>query len=209
MIRLIMLFLLLCSWPLLAAASTEIYIYNTTNERLTYSQTFPNGDTKTGEIKESSGSYSDVTLRTNSGGVLTCRITSESGKSTVELKGTDSQVFLLVLKDGAMSVVSGAWTATNGQSQKREIRFLNVTGKPLNFDIIDEKEIRKVSLKDGYPETFPNKSNIKALRFENGQREETPYQPGDFWLIYRDPNSFTPDKIQLRNMGHLTPPISR
>jgi len=97
---------------LLAAASTEIYIYNTTNERLTYSQSFPNGDNKTGEIKESSGGYSSVRLWTQNSGVLTCRITSESGKSTVELKGTDSQVILLVLKDGAMSVVSGAWTAS-------------------------------------------------------------------------------------------------
>ncbi len=191
----------------MAAASTEIYIYNTTNERLTYTQSFSNGDNKTGEIKESSNGPSSVRLWTQNSGVLTCRITSESGKSTFELKGTDSQVFLLVLKDGAMSVVSGAWTGTNGQTQKREIRFLNVTGKPLNFDIIDEKEIRKVSVKEGYAETFSAKNPLMTLRFENGQREENQFRPGEFWLLYTD--SYKPDKIQFKNMGYTTPPIRR
>ncbi len=186
----------------------EIYIYNTTNERLTYTQSFPNGESKSGELKERSAySPEQITLRAQNSGVLTCRITSESGKSAVELKGTDSQVFLFVLKDGTMSVVSGAWTATNGQTQKREIRFLNVTGKPLNFDIIDEKEIRKASVEQGHAETYSAKIGLMTLRFENGQREENQFRPGEFWLLFTENGA--PDKILFKNLGHLTPPVSR
>lgn len=145
MFRYLLFLLIFLSWPVLAAP-TEIYIYNTTNERFTYTQNFPNGDSKSGEIKECSAySPESIVLRSQNSGALTCRINSESGKSSFELKGTDSQVFMLVLKNGLMSVVSGAWTANNGQAHKREIRFLNATGSSLKFDIIDEKEIRKAS----------------------------------------------------------------
>lgn len=138
---------------------------------------------------------------------MTCRVSSESGKSTVELKGTDSQVFVVVLKNGAMSIVSGAWTGTNGQTQKREIRFLNATGRPINFDIIDEKEIRKASVDQGHAETYPEKYPITAVRFESGQREENYFQPGDLWLLYTENNK--PEKILFKQLGHMTPPISR
>jgi len=198
----------LCSWPLLAAASTEIYLYNTTNERLTYTQTFANGDSKSGEIKERSAySPEEVTVRSPNSGVLTCRIARESGKSTVELKGTDSQVFLLVLKDGVMSVVSGAWTANNGQSKKQEIRFLNAVGRPVNFEIIDEKEIRKASLAQGHADSYSAKSSLMSLRFENGQREDNQFRPGEFWLLFTE--NTAPDKIKFKNLGYLTPPPSR
>lgn len=208
MIRRILLLLVLCSWPILAAPLVEIYIYNTTGERLTYTQNLPNGDSKTGEVKERSAySPGEVTIREENTSAVTCRLGSESGKSAVEIKGTDSQVFVLVLKDGAMSVVSGAWTATNGQSQKREIRFLNATGRPLNFDIIGEKEIGKASIQQGHSETYPAKSGLMSLRFESGQREENQFRPGEFWLLYTENDA--PDKIQCKNLGHLTPPISR
>ncbi len=210
MIRSILLILILCSWQILAlpASAAEIYIYNFTNERLNYTQNFPNGDSKSGVIKERSDStYGDARI-TSSGSVVTCRVSSESGKSTVELKGTDSQVFLVVLKNGAMSIVSGAWTATNGQTQKREIRFLNATGKPVNFDIIDEKEIRKASVDQGHAETYPDKNTITSLRFESGQREDyCRIQPGDFWVLFTENNK--PEKILLQLLGHTTPPISR
>ena len=59
-----------------------------------------------------------------------------------------------------------------------------MTGKPLNFDIIDAKEIRKVSVKEGYAETFSAKNSLMTLRFENGQREENQFRPGEFWLLH-------------------------
>jgi hypothetical protein len=192
------------------SARADIYVVNTTDERLTWELALPNGDTKKGEIKENTG-YGPTrnTVPAESGVVTTFKIVSESGDSAVEVKGTYTQVFVLVIKNGAMQLVPGGWTLRTSP-EKREMKVLNATGQAQTFDIIDEKEIRSgLTLQQGQAETYPAKngftsSGFHTFRFADGSRVENRCGLGDFLIMYMDKRS--PGKIQIEEFGHVTDP---
>lgn len=194
------------------SAQADIYIYNTTDERLSYEVTFPNGDTKTGEITENTGYGPNQTTIPGAHGVLTTfKIMSESGGSGVQAKGSYSQIFLLAIVDGSMRLLPVSWSLDNGQSHKREMVIFNATPTAQTFDIIDEKEIRKgVTLEPGTKQLFPAKngfggsSGFHHIRFADGQRVENQASAGHFVLLYLDKRD--PGKVMVKTYGHLTAP---
>jgi hypothetical protein len=99
------------------SAQADIYLYNTTDERMTWEVTLPNGDTKQGDVQEA-GQYGPVqtTIPGESGLVTVFRIRSESGQSSVEVKGSYTQVLVLAIKDGVMKVVPLGWSGNTGQN---------------------------------------------------------------------------------------------
>lgn len=193
-------------------AQADIYIYNTTDERLTYEVMFPNGDSKTGEVKEDTGYGPSQTTIPGAQGVLTSfKIMSESGGSGVEAKGSYSQAFILAIVDGSMRLLPVGWTMDNGQSHKREMVIFNATPTAQTFDIIDEKEVRKgITLEPGKKQTFPSKngfggsSGFHHIRFADGHRVENQASSGQFVLLYLDKRE--PGKVMVKSYCHLTAP---
>jgi hypothetical protein len=188
-----------------------MYIYNTTDERLTWEVSLPNGDTQSGEVKENVG-YGPVqtTIPSPSGVTTTFRIKSESGNSGVEVKGSYSQFFVLAIVDGSMRVIPGGWTLAS-YPEKREIAILNVTGQPQTFDLIDEKEVRKgLTLQPGEKQTYPAKNGFggsngtHTLRFSDGKRLENAIGVGDFAIMFLDKRS--PGQVQVKAFGNVTRP---
>lgn len=194
------------------SSQADIYIYNTTDERLTYEVALPNGDTKNGEITEDKGyGPSQTTISTVDGTITTFKIMSESGGSGVEAKGSSSRAFMLAIVDGSMRLLPVGWTLDNGQSHKREMTIFNATGKAQTFDIIDEKEVRKgFTLDPGKSQTFPAKngfsgsSGFHTLRFADGKRVETQARSGGFVLLYNDKRY--PGEVKVQSLCHITAP---
>lgn len=192
------------------AAQADIYVVNTTDERLTWELPLPNGDVKKGQISENTG-YGPTrnTVPAQRGVVTTFRIISESGESKVEVKGTYTQVFVLAIKNGGMQVIPGGWTLQTSP-EKREMKVLNATGQAQTFDIIDEKEIRAgLTLQQGEAQTYPAKSGFTSsgfhtFRFADGSRIENRYGMGDFLIMYLDKRS--PGKVQIEEFGNVTDP---
>ena len=204
-------FLVLFMGFLCTAAQADIYIFNTLDERLTYEVTLPNGDTKKGDIKENTGYYpAQTSFKSERGQIVNFRVTSETGRSHLDVKGAYSQCFLIGKKNGKLLFKPVSWYLSNGQSHKRMMTIYNATGKPVQFKLIDEKEMRDISLGPGEETTVSSKNGFNGssgfhhLKFPDGHRLDRAIQSGYFSILYMDKRS--PGKIQADGYGHITIP---
>lgn len=202
---------LLLSATLLTSAAADVYIYNTTDERMTYQVMLPNGDTKDGTIEEYRGYYpAQTTISTPEGRVTTFKVVSESGKTGVEVKAPYSRCFLIGKKNGKLEFRPVSWSMDNGQKHKREMVLYNATEVPQTFDLVDEKQMRKITLQPGEETTveakhgFSGSSGFHHLKFPDGHRLDNAISSGYFVILYMDSRS--PGKVQAANYGHLTQP---
>lgn len=198
--------LLACS-----AVHADVYIYNTTDERMTYQVLLPNGDTQDGVISEYTGYYpAQTNISTPEGTVTTFKVVSESGQSAIEVKAPYTRTYLISTKNGALQFRPVSWSLDNGQTHKREMTIFNATGAPQTFDLVDEKEMRNFTLQPGEEVTVPAKhgfggsSGFHHLKFPGGHRLDNQISSGYFVILYMDKRS--PGKVQAANYGHLTPP---
>lgn len=196
---------------LLGPAHADVYIYNTTDERMTYQVKLPNGDTKDGVIAENTGYYpAQTNIPSAEGPPANLKIVSESGQSAVEFKAPYCRTYVLYKSGGAMQFKPVSWSMDNGQTQKRELTILNTTGTTQTFDLVDEKEMRSVTLADGEMKTLPAKhgfggsSGFHHLKFADGSRLDNAISSGYFCILYMDKRS--PGKVQANNYGHLAAP---
>ncbi len=193
-------------------AHADIYLYNTTDERMSYEVFFPNGDSKTGTVGEDKGYGPEQTLIPSSAGMMTTfKLTSESGGSAVEVKAAPYRTYILAISEGGMKVLPLAWSQENGQTHVREMKVFNATGQPQTFDLIDEKEVRKgITIAPGTSQTFPSKNGFSGssgfhhLKFANGKRVENEARSGDLVLLYNDKRY--PGEVRVGCYGHLTAP---
>lgn len=193
------------------AAWCDVYIYNTVDERMRYEIVQPNGDTKEGTIAEYAGYYpTQTTLSTPEGQVTTFKVYSESGESGIEVKAPYSRCYLIGKKDGSLKFEPVSWSLDNGQTQERAMVLYNATGTAQTFDLIDEKEMRKLTLGPGekvkVPAThgFGGSSGFHHLKFADGSRLENQISAGYFVILYLDTRN--PGKVQAANYGHLAAP---
>lgn len=196
---------------LMAPAQADVYIQNTTDERMTYQVKLPNGDTQDGIIAPYDGYYPvQTSIPGESGKVVSFKIVSESGQSSVEAKGSYSQTFVLFKKDGVMQFKPVSWSMDNGQTHKRAVTILNATGEPQEFSLIDEKEMRPLKLAPGEMINVPAKngfggsSGFHHLKFANGDRLDNAISAGTFNILYLDKRS--PGKVQVDDYGYLAVP---
>lgn len=196
---------------LLPSAFGDVYIYNTTDEKMTYQVLLPNGDTKDGEVKENQGYYpAQTTITTPEGKPTTFRIKSESGNSSVEAQAPYARCYLLAKKDGKLIFKPVSWSLDNGQQHKRELTLFNATDAPQTFDLVDEKQLRNITLQPGEEKTveskngFSGSSGFHHLKFPDGSRLDNAISSGYFCILYYDKRS--PGKVQAANYGHLTAP---
>ena len=194
-----------------AMASADVYIYNTTDERMSYQVILPNGDTQEGSIDECRGYYPEQTnISTPEGKVTTFKVMSESGASGVEVKAPYSRCYVIYKKEGALKFEPVSWFLNNGQQHVRKLTILNVTGETQTFDLIDEKEMRKITLAPGEQTTveakngFSGSSGFHHLKFANGHRINNAISSGYFTMLYMDKRD--PGKVQAKDFGHLTIP---
>lgn len=193
-------------------AQADIYLYNTTDERMTFEVFFPNGDSKTGTVNEDRGYGPEQTTIPGGDGVITTfKLTSESGGSAVEVKAAPYRTYILAISDGGMKVLPVGWSMENGQTHVREMQIFNATGQPQTFDLIDEKEMRKgITIAPGKSQAFPSKNGFSGssgfhhLKFANGKRVENQARSGDFVLLYNDKRY--PGEVRVGCYGHLTAP---
>ncbi|MBT9586972.1 hypothetical protein IV102_26760 [bacterium] len=195
----------------LLPAGADVYIYNTTDERMNYQVVLPNGDTTSGPIEEYRGYYpTQTTLTTPEGRLTAFKVISESGNSSVEAKAAYSRCYLIGKKDGKLIFKPVSWSMDDGQNHKREMTLFNATGAPQTFDLVDEKQMRKITLQPGEETTveakygFSGSSGFHHLKFSDGNRLDNAISSGYFVILYLDSRS--PGKVQAGNYGHLTPP---
>lgn len=200
------LLLALCS-----AAQADVYIYNTTDERMTYQVLLPNGDTKEGVIKENTGYYpAQTTISTPEGKVTTFKVFSETGKSGMKVQAPYARSYLIGMKGGKLKFKAISWHRDNGQTQKRQMTIYNATGVSQTFDLVDEKELRKITLEPGEEKTvsakhgFNGASGFHDLKFPGGHRLSKAISSGYYCILYMDKRS--PGKVQADNYGHLAMP---
>lgn len=184
--------LLLC----LAAgpAGADVYILNTTDERMSYEVTLPNGDTSQGEILEDTGYGPKQTIiSTPEGRTTTFKVFSETGESAVEVTAPPHRNYIIGIAGGGLKMEPISWNRDNGQSHKRTMTLYNATGAAQTFDIIDEKEIRKgITLQPGEMQSFPAKNGFSGssgfhhLRFANGQRIDNAASSGGCMVLHHD-----------------------
>jgi hypothetical protein len=128
----------------------------------------------------------------------------------VEVKAPYSRTFVLFKKDGVMQFKPVSWSMDNGQTQKRELTILNATGAPQSFSLIDEKEMRPLTLAPGDMITVPAKhgfggsSGFHHLKFANGDRLDNAVSTGTFNILYMDSRSA--GKVQVDDYGYLATP---
>lgn len=193
----------------LATAGADVTIINTTDEPMTYQIKLPNGDTKDGEIKAYDGySPGQTTLITPDGKVTAFKLTSESGNSSVEAKAPYARVFLIGKKDGKLQFRPVSWFMDNGQTHKRQATLYNATEETQSFDLIDEKEMRKITLQPGEETTVDAKHcfgmGFFNLKFGDGTRLDSAVHAGRFNVLYLDKRS--PGKVQAKDYGSLAMP---
>ncbi|MBX3171210.1 MAG: hypothetical protein KF760_27625 [Candidatus Eremiobacteraeota bacterium] len=193
----------------LLPASADVYIYNTINERLTYQIVLPNGDTQDGVIEPYAGyTPTQATLRTPRDKVTTFKVTSETGNSSLETKSPDGRCYLIAKKDGKLIFRGVSWNTDNGQTQKRAITFFNATEAPQSFGLVDEKEIRQVTVQPGEEVTVEAKNGFHAgnhhLKFSDGSRLDNAVSAGHYAILYMDSRSH--GKVQAGNYGWLAVP---
>jgi hypothetical protein len=194
-----------------AVSQADVYIYNTIDERMSYEVQLPNGDTKAGVVEEYKGYYpAQTTISTKEGVVTNIKVTSESGDSSVMLKAPYSRCYLIGKKDGGLQLKPVSWSTDNGQTQKRQLTIYNATGSTQTFALIDEKEMRNITLEPGDETTVPSKNGFSGssgfhhLKWPNGHRLDNAISSGYFTMIYLDKRS--PGKVQADNYGHLAAP---
>lgn len=202
---------LLLTVSLLASASADVYIYNTTDERMTYQVMLPNGDTKDGTIDEYRGYYpTQTTISTPDGKLTSFKVFSETGNSGAETRAPYSRCYLIGKKDDKLHFRPVSWSLDNGQKHKREMTLYNATGAPQTFDLVDEKQMRTITLLPGEDKTveakhgFSGSSGFHHLKFPGGHRLDNAISSGYFVILYLDSRS--PGKVQAANFGHLTQP---
>ena len=193
------------------ASLADVYIYNTTDERMTYQVQLPNGDTADGVIGETRGyGPEQTTISTKDGVITTIKVTSETGDSAVELKAPYSRCYLIGKKDGGLQLKPVSWSLDNGQTQKRELTIYNATGATQTFALIDEVEMRNITLEPGDQTTVPAKngfggsSGFHHLKWPNGHRLDKVISSGYFTIIFMDKRD--PGKVRAGNYGHLASP---
>ena len=206
--------LLLTTFLLLAITSTavaDVYIYNTTDERMSYEVQLPNGDTQQGVIDENTGYYPTTTVISTKEGVISnITVKSESGDSAVQLKAPYSRCYMIGKKDGGLSLKPVSWSMNNGQTHKRELTIYNATGSTQTFALIDEKEMRELTIAPGDQVTVPAKngfdgsSGFHHLKWADGYRLDRSASAGYFHILYMDKRS--PGKVQIDDYGLLTIP---
>ena len=206
--------LLLTTFLLLTITSAclaDVYIYNTTDERMSYQVQLPNGDTKDGVVEECTGYYpAQTTISTAEGVITNITIKSESGESAVQLKAPYTRCYLIGKKNGGLSLRPVSWSMDNGQTHKRELTIYNATGTTQTFALIDEKEMRNLTIEPGDEVTVPAKNGFSGssgfhhLKWADGHRLDNAISSGYFTILYMDKRS--PGKVQAANYGHLTPP---
>ena len=202
---------LFLSLLVVSAAQADVYIYNTTDERMTYQVLLPNGDTKDGTIEEYRGYYpAQTTISTQDGKPTTFKVMSESGSTGVEVKAPYCRCYLVGKKDGKLVFKPVSWCMDNGQKHKRELTIYNATEAAQTFDLVDEKQMRKITLQPGEETTveakygFSGSSGFHHLKFPDGHRLDNAISAGYFCILYMDSRS--PGKVQANNFGHLTIP---
>lgn len=206
--------LLLITFLLLAITSgavADVYIYNTTDERMTYQVQLPNGDTQDGVIDENTGyGPTNTVIKTQEGTIANITVKSESGESAVQLKAPYSRCYLIGKKNGGLTLKPVSWSLDNGQTHKRELTIYNATGSTQTFALIDEKEMRNLTIEPGDEVTVPAKygfsgsSGFHHLKWPDGHRLDNDISSGYFTILYMDKRS--PGKVQADNYGHLTIP---
>lgn len=194
-----------------APAAADVYFFNTTNDQMTYEVSLPNGDTKKGDIKHNRGYGPAQSHFSNSKGDQTpFKIFNEEGKQIYKGKGAYSRTFLIGQIGGKFKVTPASWYTDNGQKHKRVMALYNGTDKPLTFDIIDEKEVRKgITLKPGERKTvsakngFSGSSGFHTFRLADGARLEKAGSVGYLVIFYNDKRY---DTVQASTYGHVTIP---
>ena len=178
---------------------------------MTYSVQLPNGDTKDGVVEEYTGYYpAQTTISTKEGVITTIKVTSESGDSAVELKAPYSRTYLIGKKDGGLQLKPISWSLDNGQVHKRELTIYNATGTTQTFALIDEKEMRNLTIEPGDQVTVPAKNGFSGssgfhhLKWPSGYRIDNAVGAGYFTILYNDKRD--PGEVQIDEYGHLTIP---
>ncbi|MFA7481267.1 MAG: hypothetical protein WC314_12255 [Vulcanimicrobiota bacterium] len=194
-----------------ATSLADVYIYNTTDERMTYQVQLPNGDTQDGVVKENTGYYpATTTISTKDGGITNITVKSESGESAVQLKAPYTRCYLIGKKDGGLQLKPISWSMDNGQTHKRELTLYNATGTTQTFSLIDEKEMRTLTIEPGSEVTVPAKygfggsSGFHHLKWADGHRLDNSVSAGSYHILYLDKRS--PGKVQVDDYGLLTVP---
>jgi hypothetical protein len=191
--------------------SADIYIYNTTDERMTYQVVLPNGDTKDGVIGEDRGyGPEQATLTAPDGKLTTFKVMSESGGSNIEFKSPNNRCSIIGNRNGALQMRPVSWCSDNGQNHQRKLTIYNATGAVQTFDLVDEKQMRSLTIQPGDEVTveakngFSGSSGFHHLKFPGGHRLDNAISSGYFTILYNDSRS--PGKVQANNYGHLTMP---
>lgn len=204
------LFALLFFALLLGSAQADVYFFNATDERFTYEVTLPNGDTKTGEIKEDRGYGPSQTHFSNSKGDKTpFKVMREDGSLLAEDTGAYSRTFIIAKSASGVKMQRASWYTDNGQSHKRVMTLFNATEKPVEFDLVDQKEMRKISIAPGESKTVSSKNGFNGssgfhdLKFAS-HRLEKAASSGYFVILYNDKRD--PGEVQADNSGHVTAP---
>lgn len=196
---------------LASPALADIYLFNTTGDQLTYEVTLPNGDTQKGVVKPTRGYGPEQTSFSNSAPKLHFKVFNEDGSLLAEETATDYRTFIIGDQTGTMKMERASWYQDNGQVHKRVMEFYNATDKPLTFNLIDEKEVRKdLTLQPGERHTylakngFGGSSGFHHLVFSDGQRVENQAQSGYFVVLHYDKRD--PGKIVVTPSGWVTAP---
>lgn len=203
--------LVLFSALLLGTAQADVFFFNATDDRFTYEVVLPNGDTQAGEIKESRGYGPSQTSFENSKGDKTkFTVKDETGATVFEDTGAYARCFVIAKGEGGVKFERASWYLDNGQSHKRVMTLFNATDKPLTFDVIDEKEMRKIeNLAPGASTTimakngFGGSSGFHHLKFAT-HRLDKAAKAGYFVMLYNDKRD--PGEVQADNKGHITAP---
>lgn len=202
---------LLFLFTLFGVAQADITIVNTLNDEMTYEVTLPNGDTKKGTIKPYSGYYpSNNSIPAKDDQQTTFKVFNEAGDLVGEETSPNVRLFVIFEDASGMKMQRVSWYKNNGQKHKRVITLLNATGQDQTFDVIDEKEVRNMSMKAGEIITFPAKngksgsSGFHDVRFPNGTRRDKSIAAGYFCIMYNDKRDTKGPSLD--DYGHVTPP---
>ena len=195
---------------LLGSAQADVYFFNTTDERLTYEVSLPNGDTKTGEIKEDRGyGPTQASFKNSKGDKTPFKVMGEDGSVLLQDTGAYARTFIIFKSAQGVKVQRASWYLSNGQSHKRMMTLFNATGKAVDFALIDEKEMRQISLQPGESKTvsakngFGGSSGFHHLKFAT-HRLDKAASAGYFVILHNDKRDA--GEVQAENSGHITAP---
>lgn len=199
----------ICFFAALLPIHADVYIYNTIDERMNYKISLPNGDSSDGSIQECQGyGPRQTTLRTERDKVTTLKVFSESGNTSTEVKAPDMRNYLVGKKDGKLQFRAVSWNTDDGQKHRAEVTLYNATGSVQTFDLVDEKQMRRITLQPGEETTVEAKNGFDGsfhhLKFPDGNRLDNAVRSGSYSILYLDSRS--PGKVQAGDYGYVTPP---